>query len=389
MIAGASGPGSAAARIEVPEEARICIVLLTGLGDVVHGLPVASALKRHRPDSRITWVVEPMPAPVVQDHPAVDEVVVFHKKEGTRGVRALYRELKGRGFDLTLNLNIYFKSIWPTVFSGAPVRLGFDRGRARDLTWLFATHHLPARPRAHTQDMFLEFLEVLGVPAEPLEWRLGPTPAERSAQRRFFERFQRPVATIVPASANEKKDWIPERWAEVIDGLERNHGFDTLIVGGPSARERRIVDAVLDAAEAAPTVALGDGIRPLLWRIDGSALVLAPDTGPLHIARALDVPVIGLYGHTNPWRVGPYRAYQDLWVDAYTDPDEGPDPSNFQPKRDRMERITAGDVLDRVAVAEERYLPRARRQRGGDRVEGGPSATGREPAAGREPEGAR
>jgi heptosyltransferase I len=338
---------------------RVCIVLLTGLGDVVHGLPVANALKRHWPGCHVTWVVEPMPAPIVEGHPSVDEVVVFRKKDGVRGVLDLYRDLRGRDFDLTLNFNIYFKSVWPTAFSGAPVRVGFDRGRARDLTWLFANRHLPARPRAHTQDMFLEFLELLDVPPEPLEWRLEPTAAERDAQRRFFERFHRPVATVVPASANAAKDWAPERWAEVVDGLDRDHGFDTLIVGGPSERERRIADSILAAAEARPVVALGDGIRPLLWRIDGSDLVLAPDTGPLHIARALGVPVIGLYGHTNPWRVGPYRAYRDLWIDAYTDPGQAPDASDFQAKNDRMGRITAAEVLDRVAVAKARYVGRS------------------------------
>jgi heptosyltransferase I len=315
---------------------HLCIVLLTGLGDVIHGLPLANALKRADPSVRITWVVEPMPAPVVHEHPAVDDVVVFHKARGIAGVVDLARELRGRDPDLTLNLNIYFKSVFPTVLSRAPVRVGFDRGRARDLTWLFANRRLPQRPRAHTQDMFLEFLDLLGIEAEPLEWRLEPTAEERERQAEFFHRFDRPVAAVVPATANPAKDWLPDRWAAVIDGLERDF-------------------AILSAAESRPVVAMGDGIRPLLWRLHGSALVVAPDTGPVHMARAMDVPVVGLYGHTNPWRVGPYRRYQDLWVDAYTDPGDAPDPSNFTPKHGRMERITAADVLDRVAAAVERY----------------------------------
>lgn len=340
-------------QVVVPRGARVRIVLLTGLGDVIHGLPVASALKRSDPMVRITWVVEPMPSPVVQEHPAVDEVVVFHKKSGLSGVRRLAADLRGAAPDLTLNLNIYFKSVFPTVFSRAPVRLGFDRGRSRDLTWLFANTHLPARPRAHTQDMFLEFLEVLGVEARPLEWRLEPTPAEREEQAAFFRRFDRPVAAIVPASANAAKDWVAERWAGVIDGLEREFGFATMIVGGPSERERRITAEILAAAESRPVVAMGDGIRPLLWRLHGSALVVAPDTGPVHMSRAMGVPVIGLYGHSNPWRVGPYRRYRDLWVDAYTD--GVPDPSNFTPKHGRMERIAVADVLERASVAVDRY----------------------------------
>jgi heptosyltransferase I len=94
--------------------------------------------------------------------------------------------------------------------------------------------------------------------------------------------------------------------------------------------------------------------------LEGSRLVVAPDTGPVHIARALDVPVIGLYGHTNPWRVGPYRAYQDLWVDRYTDPGEEPDPTRSDPKHGRMEQITVNDVLERVERARRNELRGAR-----------------------------
>lgn len=354
-----------------PAEARdICVVLLTGLGDVIHGLPIANALKRDDPSRRITWVVEPMPAPVVQAHPAVDEVVVFEKRRGLAGVLDLRRELAGRRLEVTLNFNIYFKAIWPTVFSGAPVRIGFDRDRARDLTWLGANARLPRRGRRHTQDMFLELLEPLDVDPEPLEWRLAPTPAERVEQRAFLERFGRPIAAIVPASGNPKKDWIAERWAAVIDALGHDFGFDTVLLGGPSEREQGITRRILEGAETAPVVAMGDGIRPLLWRLDGAALLIAPDTGPVHMARAMDVPVVGLYGHTNPWRVGPYRRYEDLWVDTYTEPGAEPDPSNAEPKLERMERIRVSDVLERVEVAVRMYgagaAPRDG-ERGGER----------------------
>ena len=348
-------PAAAAVEALEGEAPEICIVLLTGLGDVIHGLPVANALKRVRPSSRITWVVEPMPSPVVRHHPAVDDVVVFEKKRGLAGVLDLRRELARRRPSLTLNFNIYFKAIWPTVFSGAPVRVGFDRDRSRDLTWLAANVRLPRRPWNHTQALFLEYLELLEVPAEPMEWRLQPTLEERTVQERFFRAFDRPVAAVVPATANPAKDWIPERWAAVIDTLERELGFRAMLLGGPSERERSITAAILAAAETEPVVAMGDGIRPLLWRLDGSALLVAPDTGPVHMARAMDVPVIGLYGHTNPWRVGPWRRYEDLWVDAYTDPGDEPDPSNREPKAGRMERITAADVLARVRVAVDRY----------------------------------
>jgi heptosyltransferase I len=327
-------------------------VLLTGLGDVIHGLPLVNALKRHWPESRITWIVEPMPAGVLQPHPAIDQVIVFEKRRGWRGVRDLHRRLRAERIDLVLNLNIYFKSIFPTLLAGAPVRLGFEKGRARDGVWLAANRHLPSRPRAHTQDMFLEFLEVLAVPAEPLEWSLQITPPERSEQERFLAQLDgREYVALVPASANPRKDWLPERAARVADAIAVDFGRRVVLLGGPGAREQALATAIAQAASVPPVRALGDGVRRLIWQLDAARLLIAPDTGPVHIARALDTPVVGLYGHTNPWRVGPYRRGQDLWIDTYTEPGEAPDPARADPKHGRMELITVEMVLEKVQRA--------------------------------------
>jgi heptosyltransferase I len=333
---------------------RIRIVLLTGLGDVVHGLPVVCAIRRERPDIRVTWVAEPMPAGVLSGHPAIERVVVFHKKDGLAGVWRLRNDLKGDRPDLSLNFNIYFKSLFPVLLGAAPRRLGFDRRRARDGVWLSSNERLDARPRAHTQDMFLEFAARLGVPADPIEWRLEPGAEERVEQAAFYSRIERPAAAIVPASANSKKDWIPARWVEVADRLW-DRGLQPVLVGGPSDRERGMAREIVEHSSVPVIDALGDGVRRLVWLLDGCRLVIAPDTGPVHIARALGVPVIGLYGHTNPWRVGPWHAFQELWIDAYTDDGEAPDPSRFDPKHGRMERITTEDVMTKVDLALERY----------------------------------
>lgn len=343
--------------VPLPPGARVCVVLLTGLGDVVNGLPLVNALKRHDPTCRVTWVAEPMPAEILRHHPAVDEVVVYRKKLGVRGVLELRRALAGRRFDVTLNLNVYFKSVWPTLLSGAPRRVGFDRDRAADGVWLTANDRLPARPRRHTLDMFLEYAEHLGVPVPAIEWRLELAANELHARDAFFGTLAPgPVAAIVPASASARKDWLPERFAAVADALASDFGFRVLLLGGPGEREQRLAREIARRASSAPVWALGDGVRRLAWTISGLDLVVAPDTGPLHIARALEVPVIGLYGHTNPWRVGPYRAYEDLWVDRYTHPGEAPDASRFDPKHGRMAEISVDDVLERVQRARAHYL---------------------------------
>ncbi len=329
---------------------RVCIVLLTGLGDVVHGLPVANAIKRAWPHAHITWVAEPMPSGVLRPHPSVDEVIVFHKRAGWQGVRRLRSELRPHHFDLTLNFNIYFKSVWPTLFSRAPRRIGFERGRARDGVWLFANEHLRPGPRRHTQDMFLEFLDVLGIPAEPLQWLIPITESERLEQEEFFQTLvDRPIVGVVGASANQKKDWPASNYPALINALTHDFNAHVVLLGGPGEHEQNVARYIMEQTQPQPVWALGDSIRRLVWLIDGCNLIIAPDTGPVHIARALEVPVIGLYGHTNPWRVGPYRKYEDLWIDRYNEPGAAPDPSLFDPKHGRMELISVEDVLEKVA----------------------------------------
>jgi heptosyltransferase I len=338
-------------------EPHFCIVLLTGLGDVVHGLPLVNAIRDAHPEARITWVAEPMPASFLAGHPSIDRLVVYKRSEGLRGIRQLRHDLKdGNPVDITLNLNVYFKSIWPTILSGARRRIGFDRARTFEGVWLASNERLAASPRAHTADMFLEFAQHLRVPADKPEWRIRFTPDELEDQQNFFSQFEgRPVATIIPASATIKKDWLAERWAQVATALEKDFGFAVVVAGGPGEREQAAAQEIMTKSSARVKWAMTDSVRRLAWTVGGSSLVLAPDTGPVHIARALNVPVIGLYGHTNPWRVGPWRAYHDLWIDHYTDQGEQPDVTDRRPKWERMPTITVEEVLERVTRAVSEY----------------------------------
>jgi heptosyltransferase I len=340
---------------------QVCIVLLTGIGDVVHGLPVAVGIKRAHPGVKITWVAEPPGAQLVGGHPSVDDVIVFQKSAGWSGIEDLRRQFDGRRFDLTLNMQRYVKSLWPTVLSGAPVRIGLDRARVRDGVWLFSTHRLPARPWHHTQDVFLEFLDELGLELpDPLDWRLELSAAERADQAAFFAglpaRSEGPVVALALASANPVKDWPAERFGELTDMLVDEYGCTVLIVGGPSARERVMVDAVRAVARHEPRVALGDGVRRLLWLIEGSDLLVGPDSGPLHMAHAVGTPVVGIFGHTNPARFGPYAHYRDLVVDRYTVPGAEPDPSSTGVVNGIMPLITAEEVMAAVRLGLDRYV---------------------------------
>lgn len=298
-----------------------------------------------------------MPAAILANHESIDRIVVFRRNDRISGIRKLRHDLNALPRpDLTLNLNVYTKSIWPVIINRSRRRLGFGRDRSFEGVHLVSNEHLPKRPWAHTADMFLEFAEQIGVAVNNAEWKLRFTPDELKAQTQFFEQFAgRPVATIIPASATIKKDWLPERFAEVADALESDFGFQVVIAGGPGDRERAIASEIVNRSTAKICVAMGDSVRRLAWIVAGSSLVIAPDTGPVHIARAFDVPVIGIYGHTNPWRVGPWRKFSELWIDHYTADTARPDPSNRNPKWDVMPTIQASEVIEKILVAVEKY----------------------------------
>ncbi|HEY2164347.1 MAG TPA: glycosyltransferase family 9 protein, partial [Gemmatimonadaceae bacterium] len=339
-----------------PRLGRVCIVMMSAVGDAVHVLPVLNSLKRHAPDARVTWILQPGPMSLVRGHPAVDDIVVFDRARGVRAFLDVRRELATREFDVVLDLQVYFKAGVVTSFTRAPVKLGFDRARARDMNWLFTTRQIHPHEPQHVQDQYFEFLTELDVPVGEVTWNLGPWDRERTAQRAFFAPFERQAASIVVATSKPQKDWIPERWAETADALYYDFGLQPVLVGGRSPRELAAEQIILARARAPLVSALGSGLRNLVGILDGSALVLAPDTGPLHMAVALDRPVISLMGYTNPRRTGPYRRFHELVVDAYGDPGESY-PISMENRLDRMQRIGVRDVLAFVDRWRGSYAP--------------------------------
>jgi heptosyltransferase I len=334
--------------------------MMSAVGDAVHVLPVINALKRANPKTRITWVLQPGPAALVRGHRSVDEIIVFDRTRGLRAFMDVGRELSQRQFDLVINLQVYFKAGIVTASTHAPVKLGFDRARARDFNWLFTNRKIPAHPVQHVQDQYFEFLTALGVSPKPVEWDLGPWPQEREWQRRFASTIDRPIASIVVATSKPEKDWLPDRWAEVADALHEQFGMQVVLVGGKSERELAAERIVMERAKRKPRSELGSGLRNLVSILDSSALVLSPDTGPLHMAVALDRPVISLMGYTNPKRTGPYRRFQDLIIDAYGDPGEDY-PISMENRPGRMKRIETRHVLEKVALWKERYAGKSKR----------------------------
>lgn len=353
----------------------ILLIMLSAIGDAVLVLPVASALRRAFPSTHITWVLQSGPHPLVKDHPAVDEFVVFERGARSRnlrsvsaGVRAMASSAGALGevaesrpggrFDIALALQVYLKAGLFTAMAPARVKLGFDRRRARDMNWLFTTHQIPPHPMGfgHIQDQYFEFLIHLGVDPEPVEYGLELSGEERASQRDFFSSLNAPACALVVGSSDPRKNWTTDGYAKVAASLGGDFGLTPILVGGRTTREERMARAMLERFPGGEVVdARGGGLRRLLWLLAGSTLVISPDTGPLHMARAVDTPVVGLFGYTNPKRSGPYRRFEELVVDGYARV-RGEDYGVSMKKRTGgMGRITPRMILEKVELALARY----------------------------------
>ena len=351
----------------------ILVVMMSAVGDAVQVLPVVNALKRALPTCRISWLIQPGAYALVREHPEVDDFILFHRGERGRGATSLARGAEalrttaaalresarnqpGGAFDLLLDLQVYFKAGVLTHLAPAQMKLGFDWRRTRDLNWLFTTHRIPPLPHgfAHTQDQYLEFVRYLGVNPEPVRYGLTLTGDEVEAQRTFF-RILGPTCAMVVASSSPTKDWTPEGYARVAEGVTNELGLQPILVGGDSPREKTMALRIKELSQSPIIDALGDGLRRLLWLLAGSRVVVSPDSGPLHMARAMEVPVVGLYGTTNPKRSGPYRMFEDLVVDGYGRGLGEDYPITPRRRKGGMDGVTPDEVLNKVALALRKY----------------------------------
>lgn len=327
---------------------RICLIRTSAIGDTVHALSLINGLRRGYPDAHLTWILQHLPHDMVKYQPNVDRFIPFDRKGDFASWRRFIQTLKKERFDLVLIPQVSIKVSVITFFIRAGVKLGFDFKRSREFHWLVTNRRIDARPAGHVQDQFFEFLDYLEVDRSPAEWNFVFTEEETAWQKSFFSDIGRPVIGFVIASSDPQKDWSPKSFAAVMDHVDKGLNLQPMIIGGPSRTERDIADAICSQCQSRPVVALEKPIRRTMLQLGGCRMVVAPDTGPLHIAVALDVPTIGLYGFSNPRRCGPYRKFHDLLIDTYTDPGEESAPITRRTKPGRMERITPEMVIQKI-----------------------------------------
>jgi heptosyltransferase I len=299
---------------ESPPE-RVCILRLSAIGDVCHTLAVVRTLQQAWPKTRFTWVIGQLEAKLLGHIPEI-EFIAVDKRDLRGAYRQLQNVLRGRRFDLLLHMQLALRASLLSTAISARVRLGFDRGRARELQFLFTNARIAPAERQHVLDGLFGFAERLGVYDKLLRWDIPIPPAANEYAERLIPRHT-PTLVISPCSSHPMRNWRAEYYAEVADYAATNLGLRTVLCGGRSELEQRMGESIEKHMKQPCINAIGkDSLLELLATLARAKMLLSPDSGPAHMATAVGTPVIGLYAATNPSRSGPYLSRQ--WcVDKY------------------------------------------------------------------------
>ena len=285
---------------------RILIIKPSAIGDVVHALPVLNLLRRRWPAAHVSWLVTPACAGLLERHPQLDEVIRFERREFGRGWRSpraavdllrFMRDLGRRKFDLVIDLQGLFRSGWLAAAAKAPVRVG--PAGAREGAWLFYTHRVPTGPvEQHAIERYLTIAEAVGCERGPVEFHFAVDDDDRAHVARLTPgRY----AVLMPGANWPTKQWPAERFAALVGPLRDQFGLECVVAGGPD------VAHLAEKVPAAANLAGRTNLRQLVALLERAALVVANDSGPMHIAAALGRPLVTPFGPTNPVRTGPYR----------------------------------------------------------------------------------
>ncbi|MDX1453653.1 MAG: glycosyltransferase family 9 protein [Oleiphilaceae bacterium] len=294
----------------------ICILRLSAIGDVCNAVAAVQAIQAAQPQSQITWIIGKLEYSLLEGLPGV-EFIVFDKRHGKQAFKDFKQQMRGRRFDVLLHMQVALRANWLARLIPAKRKIGFDKQRAKELHSLFINERIRAQTSPHVLEGFFAFAEKVGVAPEALahtEWRM---PLAESDLAFAAEQLpNRRTVVIVPAASNKERNWLPERYAAVADHAHQL-GFEVVLCGGPSDSERELERQILQTSTSAVRSLIGrTTLKQLQAVLTRAALVIAPDTGPAHMANAAGTPVLGLYGHANPTRTGPWR-YRDWVVEVY------------------------------------------------------------------------
>lgn len=292
----------------------ICILRLSAIGDVCHAVAVVQAIQQQYPQASITWVIGKIEAQLLQGLPGV-QLVIFDKKQGLAAYRKLKADLQHQQFDYLLHMQLAFRANLASLCINARHKIGFDWYTAKELHALFMRQRIKPVAQPHVLDGFRQFACTIGVNMAEPHWQMPLSPQDEEWALQQFGAEQKRFI-ICAAASKAERNWLPERYAALAD-YATAQGFQVYLCGGPVALEKQLAADILAHCRTTPVNLVGQtSLKQLLALLKHASLVLAPDTGPAHMAVTVGTPVIGLYGHSNPDRTGPYL-YRRYVVEVY------------------------------------------------------------------------
>jgi len=285
---------------------RFLIVRLGSLGDIVHTLPAAAALRDTFPLARIDWVVESKWQPLLDGNPDVSEVVVLDRASWLT-VRSSVERLRAAGYTCALDFQGLYKSALLAWLSGAGRRIGWQRRFAREggAAWFYTQRVAPAG--AHVVEQNVSLVEAAGARRSGYRFPLRVAPeAEAQIERLLEPHGIREFFLLSPGGGWRGKCWPAEQYGHLHRRLAEKYGMRGVVNFGPG--ERALAEAVRMVSGPPEPLVLPMDLPQLMVAVRRARFFVGADTGPLHLACALGTPVIGLYGPTDPRRNGPFSA---------------------------------------------------------------------------------
>ena len=341
---------------------NILIVKLSAIGDVIHTLPALNAIRKHYPDAHITWLVEQAAGDLIKAHGALDRMIVSKRKRWIKDLkklsvlntfRELYcfiKELTDTHYDIIIDFQGLLKSGILVGLAKGKRKIGFDRGMERmEHSQIFLNERVPpVNMDNHALLRNMMLLDAIGIPSRGVEYNLSISDPEYGQVDDLLTQHgvmgSKPLVPINPGAKWPTKLWDSRKFAILADRLIEWLNVEVIFTG--SAEDRAIIKNIEDGMKHTATNLGGETtLRMLAGLYAKSSLVISTDTGPMHIAAAVDTPVVAILGPTAPWRTGPFGdGHQIIRADLACSP-------CFKRKCDTvdcMDEISVEDVWDGV-----------------------------------------
>lgn len=286
-----------------PAPRRVLIVLLGAIGDVVRALPLLGRMRRAWPDAHIAWAVEPKSQAVLEQHPWLDETIVYDRTHAPWTFPSFLRQVRRGRFDLVIDLQRHLKSGITALISGAGNRFGFAAPNTKEFNYLFSNHQIAPQPNLRLKLLqYQAFGDALGLAPAPIEFGLAASDGEHARARAILRDAPRPILAAILGSSWPSRIYFPESIAAVI----RRAALFTVLLGGPD--ETGLADDVMGRLDGVPALNLAGrtSLRDLIAIFPECAAAFGPDCGPMHIAAAVGCPVVSLWGATAAERSAPW-----------------------------------------------------------------------------------